>query len=327
VPAWRSGVLLGLYTAAWAYTESLVFGIAVGRTGLSPRLAAGFLGLAGLAASGLGLLALSTTPRRLSMILAPIPLAGLIAAYTGSPAGLALAYPLLALAAAVAGAAALGGVLDATPTWGWRTAAAHLKASASLTRALVLSGLLAAGASQALVAAVAAGALLGYTATRSGPIPLRVVERLSRALEGLAGEARGPGGRWVIAYTATALLGVGPAAALRFHLTPALAAASHSFRLEALALHSILYTLGVAAAALAPSMAGASLAGVTAYAYASRLGWLAAYASSGLLLGYAETTLVLAALERCDPLRVSRLAGAALLAASAGVLIYSALQA
>jgi hypothetical protein len=327
VAAWRSGILLGFYTAAWAYIEALVFGAATAETGLHPHLAAGLLGLAGLAASGLGLLALSTAPRRLSLILAPAPMIGLAAALTGEPTGLALVYPPLALAAALAGAAALGSVLDVTPAWRWRMATVHLKASASLTRTLILSGLLLTGASEALAATVVAGALLGYTASRRGPLPLRAIESLSRALDSLVGEAKRPGRDWILAYATVALAGIGPAAAIRFHLTPTLYTVGHALRLEALTLYSLLYALGVAAAAAKPSVAGTALVGLIVHTYASRLEWLAAYALSGLLLGYAETSLVLVAVEKCDPLRAPRIAGMALLTASAGVLIYSILQA
>lgn len=326
--AGRAGLFLGVYTASWAYAEALIFGEASGRLGLDPSLAAGLLGVAGIAAGGLGLLALSRAPRRLAPLLAPLPALAYAATMLGGGwLSLALAYPLMALAVAVVGAAVMGYLLDTSWPGSWPRLVANFRVSQTLSRGVVLGVLLVLGVAEAPVLAALAGIPLAYAAV-SAPVlvPMRRVERLARLIDGIstAVATMNPsrGGIPLGLYLASALAGVGIAAGARFQLTPYLSGVSHEERLMVLAAYSILYALGSAAASLAPSLSVGLAVGLAAWLLHSHLEPGAAFSLLGGLLGYAETSLALAVLAH-EPTAIARYTGIALILAAGGILAYS----
>lgn len=324
----RAGLLLGVYTASWAYAEALIFREASGRLGLDPSLAAGLLGVAGIAAGGLGLLALSRGPRRLAPLLAPLPALAYAATMLGGGwLSLALAYPLMALAVAVVGSAVMGYLLDTSWPESWPRLVASFRVSQTLSRGVVLGALLALRVAEAPALAALAGIPLAYAAVAAPVlVSMRRVERLTRLIDRISSAVVTMNSRRdgipLSLYLASALAGVGIAAGARFQLTPYLSGVSHEERLAVLAAYSILYALGSAVAAAAPSLTAVLAVGPAAWLVHAKLEPEAAFSVVGGLLGYAETSLALSILTQ-EPTAAARYTGIALLLAAGGILAYS----
>lgn len=328
--AFRAGAFLGVYMASWAYAEVVLLAVAVESLGVKAHVASGILGVAGLAASGLGLLFLSRLGvARVAPVLAPLPALAYAVLLLGlDPLAMAPLYPLMAVAAAIVASAVVGFALDTSDPDSWPSLVASMRVSASLARGAVLAGILLVGAPLVPALAGLAGVPVVYAAvTAPLVVSMRRIHKLSLLVDDLY---------WAIAtgyprstrvglapVLAAALVGAGLAAGARYQLAPVVGSLTHEERLYALALYALAYSAGSALAAAAPALSLAAGAGALAAAGHAILDPVEAHALAGLALGYSETAIAVLVL-RSAPTALAHYTGLALLAAALGVLAYSA---
>ena len=328
------GAAVGLYLAAWAYVEVRVLTLAAPSGG---PLLLGILGSIGLVSGGLGLAwfgrIVGGAARRPLLLGVPLTVILYLLVDNAGPAGAAMAYPLMAIIAALVSSTVGLVVVDTTPSEAWPRALSNYRAWSVLWRLLglasilVLSGVvphhIVVAALLSLVAPIAAVSM------HPAVIPSRLLYKLDRWIDSvtvnLVTMGRIPVRGWrrsTKPLVMAAFGAAGAASGIRYQLTPLVGELPLAGLVSVLVLYSAGHLVGSMIGSsrpspLAPVAATLMLAPLMDHVDPS-LGL--AFAVLGFVIGYTEQAVLLKALE-WDPDHISRTSIATYFAASVAVIL------